>query len=93
MTPHLYFTLKISADLFGRLSAQPSFENLKNLGSEPEFLKILKCNLAESAGAGFQFNCYDIFNDKTLNLVFGPLIRSVKDKSSQKSFFLIKQKL
>ncbi len=30
---------------------------------EPEFLNILKCNLAESAGAGFQFNCYDIFND------------------------------
>jgi hypothetical protein len=24
-------------------------------------------NLAESVGAGFQFNCYDIFNDKTLN--------------------------
>jgi hypothetical protein len=35
--------------------------------SEPEFLKILKYNLAESASAGFQFNCFDIFNDKTLN--------------------------
>ncbi len=34
---------------------------------EPEFLNILKCNLAESVGAGFQFNCYDIFNDKKLN--------------------------
>ncbi len=35
--------------------------------SEPEFLKILKYNLAESASAGFQFNCFDIFDDKTLN--------------------------
>jgi hypothetical protein len=35
--------------------------------SEPEFLKIFKCNSAESASAGFQFNCFDIFNDKTLN--------------------------
>ncbi len=34
---------------------------------EPEFLNILKCNLAESARTGFQFYCYDIFNDKTLN--------------------------
>jgi hypothetical protein len=24
---------------------------------EPEFLKILKCDLAESASTGFQFNC------------------------------------
>ncbi len=39
----------------------------KNSGSEPEFLKILKYNLAESASAGFQFNCFNIFNDKTLN--------------------------
>jgi hypothetical protein len=28
----------------------------KNSGSEPEFLKILKCNSAESVGTGFQFN-------------------------------------
>jgi hypothetical protein len=35
--------------------------------SEPEFLKILKCNLAESVSAGFQFNCNYIFNDKTPN--------------------------
>jgi hypothetical protein len=34
---------------------------------EPEFLKILKCNSAESVSAGFHFNCFDIFNDKTLN--------------------------
>ncbi len=34
---------------------------------EPEFLNILKCISAESARAGFQFNCYDIFNDRTLN--------------------------
>jgi hypothetical protein len=36
MTLHLHFTLKISADLFGsleiKLSAQPSFENLKEFG-------------------------------------------------------------
>jgi hypothetical protein len=34
---------------------------------EPEFFNILKFNLAESANAGFQFNCSDIFNNKTLN--------------------------
>ncbi len=34
---------------------------------EPEFLKIWKYNLAESVSAGFQFNCFDIFNDKTLD--------------------------
>jgi hypothetical protein len=28
---------------------------------------MLKCNSAESASAGFQFNCYDIFNGITLN--------------------------
>jgi hypothetical protein len=38
-----------------------------NSASEPEFLKILKCNFAESASAGVYFNCFDIFNDKTLN--------------------------
>ncbi len=38
-----------------------------SLAPEPEFLIILKSNLAESASAGFQFNCYDIFDDKTLN--------------------------
>jgi hypothetical protein len=35
--------------------------------SEPEFLKILKCNSAESVSAGFQFSCFDIFNNKTFN--------------------------
>jgi hypothetical protein len=35
--------------------------------SEPEFLNILKCISAESARAGFQFNCYDIFYYRTLN--------------------------
>ncbi len=40
--------------------------HLQRFITEPEFLNILKCNLAESASAGFQFNCYDIFNDKTL---------------------------
>ncbi len=34
---------------------------------EPEFLKMLKYNLAESVSAGFQFNCFDICNDKTLH--------------------------
>ncbi len=34
---------------------------------EPEFLNILKCNSAESAKTGFQFTCYDIFSDKSLN--------------------------
>ncbi len=35
---------------------------------EPEFLKILKCDLAESASTGFQFTVIvDIFNDKILN--------------------------
>jgi hypothetical protein len=35
--------------------------------TEPELLDILKGNSAESASAGFQFYCYDIFNDRTLN--------------------------
>jgi hypothetical protein len=34
------------------------------IGSEPEFLNILKCNSAETVSAGFQFNFLDIFNDK-----------------------------
>jgi hypothetical protein len=38
----------------------------KNFNSEPEFLKILKCNSAESVSAGFPFTCFDIFNDKLL---------------------------
>ncbi len=33
--------------------------------TEPEFLNILKCNSAENASAGFQFNCLEIFHDKT----------------------------
>ncbi len=46
---------------------------------EPEFLNILKCDLAESVSAGFQFNCYDIFNDKTLNYShLDTFFRSVK---------------
>jgi hypothetical protein len=35
--------------------------------AKPEFLKILKCNSAESVSAGFQFNYFDIFMGKTLN--------------------------
>ncbi len=34
---------------------------------ELEFLNALKCNLAESASTGFQFNGFNIFNDKTFN--------------------------
>ncbi len=30
-------------------------------------MQLLKCNSAESVSAGFQFKCFDIFNDKTLN--------------------------
>ncbi len=36
------------------------------IGPEPKFLNSLKCNLAESASAGFQFNSYGIFNNKAL---------------------------
>jgi hypothetical protein len=43
---------------------------LRLVRPEPEFLNILKCNLAESATAGFQLNCHDIFNDKTLGALF-----------------------
>ncbi len=35
--------------------------------SEPEFLKIVKCNSAASASAGFRFNYFYIFNGKTLS--------------------------
>jgi hypothetical protein len=50
-----------------------------HIDPEPEFWNILKCNSAESAGTGFQFN-YDIFNDKTLAVIIGfrPLFMSVK---------------
>jgi hypothetical protein len=33
-------------------------ETTKTRKPEPEFLKILKCDLAESAITGFQFNCW-----------------------------------
>ncbi len=55
--------------------------------SEPEFLNILKCDLAESASIGFQFICYDIFNDKTLNYRhLDHFFRSVK--FTEKELFL-----
>jgi hypothetical protein len=44
------------------INSKYCFENC----AEPEFLKILKCNSAESVSAGFPFNCFDIFNDKLL---------------------------
>jgi hypothetical protein len=34
---------------------------------EPEFLKILKCNSAESESAGFRFNYFYSFNGKTFS--------------------------
>jgi hypothetical protein len=37
--------------------------SLERNSPEPEFLNIVKCNLAVSASAGFQFNCNSIFND------------------------------
>ncbi len=43
------------------------FKMFKNSGSELEFLNIFKCNSAESARTGIQFNYNDIFNYKTLN--------------------------
>jgi hypothetical protein len=56
---------------------------------EPEFLNILKCNLAESASAGFQFNYYDIFNDKTLVITgICTTFRSVKIHRKE-SFLLL----
>jgi hypothetical protein len=40
----------------------------KQICSEHEFLNIFKHNWAEIVSVGFQFNCYDIFNnDKTLD--------------------------
>jgi hypothetical protein len=38
------------------------FKVFKKSGSEPKFLKILKCNSAESTSAGFQFIYFGIFN-------------------------------
>jgi hypothetical protein len=60
---------------------------------EPEFLNILKCDLAESASAGFQFNCYDIFcNDKTLYYKHvDHFLRTVK--LTEKNLLYHKQKL
>ncbi len=64
----------------------------KNSGSEPEFLNILKCDLAESASTGFQFNCYGIFNDKTLNYKhLDYFLRTVI--FTEKNLFYDKQKL
>jgi hypothetical protein len=56
------FILKISADLFRNFSSIVISKCLRKSGSEPKFLKILKCNSAESTSAGFQFIYYDIFN-------------------------------
>ncbi len=59
---------------------------------EPEFLNILKCNLAESASAGFQFNWYDLCNDKTHNYShFDHFLGLLK--FTEKSLSIIKQKL
>jgi hypothetical protein len=45
---------------------------------EPELLKILKRNSAESANAGFQVDCYGIFNDKTHLDHFSDLLKFIK---------------
>jgi hypothetical protein len=59
-------------------------------GPEPEFLNILKCDLAESAITGFNF--YYIFNDKTLNYKhLDHFLRTVK--FTEKNLFYHKQKL
>jgi hypothetical protein len=52
--------------MYSHFQPNRTFKIFKNLGSEPKFLNILKCNSAESVSAGFHFNCFDIFNDKTL---------------------------
>ncbi len=58
--------------------------------TEPEFLNILKCDLAESASTGCQFICYDIFNDKTLNYKhLDHFLRTVK--FTEKNLFYHKQ--
>jgi hypothetical protein len=80
-----------NADMARKISFQAKsyifnlHEMFKNSGSEPKFLKILKCNSAESVSAGFQFNCFDIFNDKTLNyrhldhfLLFSGLLKFIQ---------------
>jgi hypothetical protein len=56
---------------------------------EPEFLNILKCNSAESASTGFQFN--DILNDETPTVIIGfqPLFRSVKIDITQFLFYYL----
>jgi hypothetical protein len=46
--------------------ARPLWNWPKEKRPEPEFLKILKCNSAECASAGFQFNFLDIFSDKII---------------------------
>ncbi len=59
---------------------------------KPEFLNILKCDLAESAITLSQFNCYDVFNDKTPNYGHKDhFLRSVK--FTEKNLFYHKQKL
>jgi hypothetical protein len=59
---------------------------------EPEFLNNLKCDFAESVSTGFQFNCYDIFNDKTLNYKhLDHFLRTVK--FTEENLFYHKQKL
>jgi hypothetical protein len=43
------------------------YQTLATHDTEPEFLKLLKYNSAESASAGFRFNYFYIFNGKTLS--------------------------
>ncbi len=62
----------------------------RNAQPEPKFLKIF--NSAENASAGFQFNCFDIFNDKTLNYRLLDHLSGLL-KFIRKIFSISKQKL
>jgi hypothetical protein len=66
---------------YGKFGYYPSY----SVKPEPEFFNILKCNLAKSASTGFQFNCYDIFNEKTQ--AFGPLFISSVKFTEQNLFY------
>jgi hypothetical protein len=72
-------------------------ENVQNYhavvwGPEPEFLKILKCDLAESAITGFQFNCLIFLMIKHLIIgIWTTFFRFVK--FTEKNLFFHKQKL
>jgi hypothetical protein len=53
----------------------------------------LKCNLAEKASAGFQFNCFDILMTKHLITGIWTTYQVCLLKFTEKSLSIIKQKL